>query len=344
MAMRMGGGGDGGAGWGGGADLRSAFFTNRFGWRAEREGIDMTAVLVPNRPGDTGGYQQLAAQDLEDFNINEDELDDDLLPERLKLRQLKKGKKDAKKKVKKGKVGNALLASGMSKSDANQLKFEQAAAKAEAEAEAAAAGKGVRPPPMFREVVWNEYCVLFPDGSHTPFNDEVRFTNLNGYLRKRRVVSAGGTEYALQYGAPRRGWHRHYMYLNINLLGWFEIDPEDPKGSTALQRMKLQLNLKATWPARGKEIGSVHFDSQECHLYVHRQYPNEFAVRFGQHQELLQLQAASAEDARAWMVAMASCLYFCSTAYVELMDDCARFFGKLITLTTQPQPQPWPQP
>ena len=301
----------------------------------------MTAVLVPNRPGDTGGYQQLAAQDLENFNINDDDLNDDLLPERLKLRQLKKGKKDAKKKVKKGKVGNALLASGMSKSDANQLKFEQAAAKAEAEAEAAAAAKGVRPPPMFREVVWNEYCVLFPDGSHTPFNDEVRFTNLNGYLRKRRVVSAGGTEYALQYGAPRRGWHRHYMYLNINLLGWFEIDPEDPKGPTALQRMKMKLNYPATWPARGKEVGAVHFDSQECHLYVHRQYPNEFAVRFDQ--QLLQLQAASEEDARAWIVAIASCLYFCSSAFAELIEDCGRFFGKPTT-PTQPQPRPLAQP
>jgi hypothetical protein len=293
----------------------------------------MTTVLVPNRPGGTGGYQQLAAQDLESFKINEDDLDEDLLPERLKQPK-RKGQKE-----KKGKKGKGF---GFSKSDANLLNADAAAAKAEAEAEAeaeaAAAAKGVRPPPMYREVVWNEYCVLFPDGSHTPFNDEVRYTNLRGYLRKRRVVSDGGTEYALQYGAPRRGWHRHYMYVNLKLLAWFEVDPEDPKGPTALQNLKLALS-------RGKGLGSVHLDSQECHLYVHRLYPNEFAVRFDD--QLLQLQAASAEDARAWMVAIASCLYFLSSAFAELIEDCGRFFGKLITLT-QRKPKPnvpsWPQP
>ena len=284
----------------------------------------MTAVLVPNRPGDTGGYQQLAAQDLENFNINDDDLNDDLLPERLKKPRLKK-------KPKKGKKGKDY---GMSKSDAALLNADADAAKAEAEAEAAAAAKGVRPPPMFREVVWNEYCVLFPDGSHTPFNDEVRYTNLRGYLRKRRVVSDGGTEYALQYGGARRGWHRHYMYVNLKLLAWFEVDPEDPKGPTALQNLKLALS-------RGKGLGSVHLDSQECHLYVHRQHPNEFAVRFDQ--QLLQLQAASEEDARAWIVAIASCLYFCSSAFAELIEDCGRFFGTPITLT-QPQPRPLAQP
>lgn len=28
-----------------------------------------------------------------------------------------------------------------------------------------------RPAPVFQEVVWNEYCVLFPDGSSAPFNE-----------------------------------------------------------------------------------------------------------------------------------------------------------------------------
>ena len=37
----------------------------------------MTTVLVPKRPGGTGGYQQLAAQDLESFKINEDDLDEE---------------------------------------------------------------------------------------------------------------------------------------------------------------------------------------------------------------------------------------------------------------------------
>ena len=36
--------------------------------------------------------------------------------------------------------------------------------KAEAEDD----GGVMRPPPMFQEVVWNEYCVLFPDGNTLP--------------------------------------------------------------------------------------------------------------------------------------------------------------------------------
>ena len=272
----------------------------------------MTAVLVPNRPGDKG-YQQLEAQDLEDFNIDGDlEIDDDLLPERLKKPRTKAEKAEKKKRAQRGKFANL---------------FDADAAKAEAEAEAEAAAMGVRPPPMYREVVWNEYCVLFPDGSHTPFNDEVRYTNLRGYLRKRRVVSDGGTEYALQYGAPRRGWHRHYIYTNLKLLAWFETDPEAGKGPTTLQSVKLALSRHKG----SKGLGSVRLGptdehvQHDCHLYIHRQYPNEFAVRFDQH--LLQLQAATPEDARAWVVTIASCLYFCSTAFAELIEDCGRFFS-----------------
>ena len=108
---------------------------------------------------------------------------------------------------------------------------------------------------------------------------------MRGYLRKRHVVSDGGTEYALQYGAPRRGWHRHYIYVNLELLAWFEMDPEDPKGPTPLQSLKFAL-------FRGKGLGSVQLDSQKCTLYVHRRYPNEFAVRFDD--QLLQLQVCSA--------------------------------------------------
>ena len=222
----------------------------------------MTAVLVPNRPGDKGGYQQLAPEDMPDLlKIDSDNLDDHLLPDRLKRRMVKKNKK--------GKKGNQ---KNLSDSDAALMKSDADLLKSKA-ADAAAEAAGVRPPPMFREVVWNEYCVLFPDGSHTPFNDEVRYTNLRGYLRKRHVVTDGGTEHALQYGSPRRGWHRHYIYANLKLLAWFEVDPEATPTPTPLQNLKLSLS-------RGKGLGSVHLDTSDCHLYAHRQYPNEFAVRF----------------------------------------------------------------
>ena len=271
-----------------------------------------TAVLVPNRPGDKG-YQQLEAQDLEGFNIDGDlDIDDDLLPERLKKPRTKVEKAEKKKRAQRGKFANL---------------FDAEAAKAEADAEADAAAKGVRPAPMYREVVWNEYCVLFPDGTHTPFNDNVRYTNLCGYLRKRRVVSDGGTEYALQYGAPRRGWHRHYIYLNLKLLAWFDSDPEAGK-TTTLEGVKLALSRRKG----SKDVNSFQLAptdefpvQHDCKLYVHRQYPNEFAVRFDQ--QLLQLQAATPEDAREWVTAIASCLYYCSTAFAELIEDCGRFFS-----------------
>eukprot|EP00908_Phaeocystis_cordata_P024143 Transcript_6617.p1 GENE.Transcript_6617~~Transcript_6617.p1 ORF type:complete len:753 (-),score=278.29 Transcript_6617:199-2352(-) len=193
----------------------------------------------------------------------------------------------------------------------------------------------MRPPPMFQEVVWNEYCVLFPDGSHTPFNDEVRYTNLNGYLRKRLAVKDGGNpgksaggkaDYAIQYGAARRGWHRHYIYVNLKWLAWFEEDPEGPKpGPGKSAKMAV---------SRGKGLGSVHLDSQECTLYVHREYPNEFAIKYecyddkhGKYDQLLMMQAQTPEDAHAWVVAIASCLYFCSQSFAELIEDCQRFFN-----------------
>ena len=31
--------------------------------------------------------------------------------------------------------------------------------------------------------------------------------------------------------------------------------------------------------ARGKGLGSVKLDTMECTIYVHREYPNEFAVK-----------------------------------------------------------------
>ena len=56
----------------------------------------MTAVLVPNRPGNTGGYQQLASdklamgdvEDLGPFDFKEADLDDELLPDRLRRKMV----------------------------------------------------------------------------------------------------------------------------------------------------------------------------------------------------------------------------------------------------------------
>ena len=62
-----------------------------------------------------------------------------------------------------------------------------------------------RPAPVFQEVVWNEYCVLFPDGSSAPFNEQVRYTALTGYLRKKKVVRDGHAEFSLAHGESQRG-------------------------------------------------------------------------------------------------------------------------------------------
>ena len=53
----------------------------------------MTAVLVPNRPGNAGGYQQLSSDrlalaDMADLDLDLSEADDDLLPDRLKRRMV----------------------------------------------------------------------------------------------------------------------------------------------------------------------------------------------------------------------------------------------------------------
>ena len=213
-----------------------------------------------------------------------------------------------------------------------------------------------RIPTVFQEVLWNEYCVLFPDGTHAAFNDEVRYTNLKGYLRKRRVVEQGRAEFALQYGEEPRGWHRHFLYLNMRIFAWFYVDPDEDKGSTWSK-------WKAELLQRGKDVGSIKLDQQVrpdrlalplstpstclssapaaarplsaraasdplvqvCKVYVNRLKPSEFAVSYDN--QLLMLQAASREDAHEWVVAIASCLYFLSPQFEELIGDCVRFFN-----------------
>ena len=71
----------------------------------------------------------------------------------------------------------------------------------------------------------------------------------------------------------RRGWHRHYVYLNFKYLAWFESNPEDSQSRAKWLKLAL---------SRGKDLGSAHLDSMECTLYVNRLKPNEFAVRFDQ--------------------------------------------------------------
>ena len=80
--------------------------------------------------------------------------------------------------------------------------------------------------PVFQEVVWNEYCVLFPDGSSAPFNEAVRYTALTGYLRKKPVVTDGRAEWALMHGESQRGWARHFCHLSMKQLAWFDEDPQ----------------------------------------------------------------------------------------------------------------------
>lgn len=210
-----------------------------------------------------------------------------------------------------------------------------------------------RIPTVFQEVLWNEYCVLFPDGTHAAFNDEVRYTNLKGYLRKRRVVKEGRAEFALQYGEEPRGWHRHYCYLNMRIFAWFYGDMDEMKAGSWSK-------FKAEVLQRGKDVGSVHFDeqvcsdpppstsapqafhsytpaaarplstrapdpTQTCKVYVNRLKPCEFAVSFNN--QLVMLQAGTKEDAHEWVVAIASCMYFLSPQFEELIGDCVRFFN-----------------
>ena len=38
-------------------------------------------------------------------------------------------------------------------------------------------------------------------------------------------------------------------------------------------------------------------------------------------------QAATEEDAHAWVIALVSCLYFSSSVFDELLADCTSFFN-----------------
>ena len=69
----------------------------------------------------------------------------------------------------------------------------------------------------------------------------------------------------------------------------------------------------------------MHLDSQECSLYINRTNRTHFALSFDN--KLLMMQAATEEDAHDWVVAIASCLYFCSQSFAELIEDCQRFFN-----------------
>lgn len=93
----------------------------------------------------------------------------------------------------------------------------------------------LRPATVFQEVVWNEYCVLFPDGSSAPFNEAVRYTALTGYLRKQAVMTDGRAEWAIQHGASHRSWSRHFMHLSMKQLAWFDEDPQ-----LAMERQRAQ--------------------------------------------------------------------------------------------------------
>jgi hypothetical protein len=62
--------------------------------------------------------------------------------------------------------------------------------------------EAARAAPVFQEVVWNEYCVLFPDGSSAPFNEQVRYTALTGYLRKKPVLCDGRAEVRTSPATP----------------------------------------------------------------------------------------------------------------------------------------------
>ena len=79
---------------------------------------------------------------------------------------------------------------------------------------------------VFEEVQWNDYCVLFPDGTSMPFNEDVRYTSLTGYLRKQKVMNDGRADFTVHNGAQKRGWVRHFIHLSIQKLAWFDEDPQ----------------------------------------------------------------------------------------------------------------------
>ena len=103
--------------------------------------------------------------------------------------------------------------------------------------------------PIFQEVIWSQYCVLFPDGSHSPYNEQVRYTALKGWLRKQKVRRGGHAEYALQYGTKSSGWYRHYVHLDEHRLAWFDGDPETELSKT---RMLPSSPLAAPAPAASR--------------------------------------------------------------------------------------------
>ena len=182
--------------------------------------------------------------------------------------------------------------------------------------------------PVFQEVVWNEYCVLFPDGSSAPFNEAVRYSALTGYLRKKEVVSDGRAEFAIAHGESQRGWVRHFVHLSTKQLAWFDEDPQeaiDRQRATTLARdwrvrMTSALRRFKREHSRGKGVGSALFNMAPCRLYTSRLYRNEFALSFGNGQ-LLTLQAADGADAQTWLVALASCLFFSSEAFDAALGD-----------------------
>ena len=87
--------------------------------------------------------------------------------------------------------------------------------------------------------------------------------------------------------------------------------------------------LAATVASSRDDLGSLQKECQAfvqvCKVYVNRLKPSEFAVSYDN--QLLMLQAASREDAHEWVVAIASCLYFLSPQFEELIGDCVRFFN-----------------
>eukprot|EP00325_Prymnesiales_sp_UTEX-LB-985_P003403 CAMPEP_0174705612 /NCGR_PEP_ID=MMETSP1094-20130205/8772_1 /TAXON_ID=156173 /ORGANISM="Chrysochromulina brevifilum, Strain UTEX LB 985" /LENGTH=664 /DNA_ID=CAMNT_0015903807 /DNA_START=139 /DNA_END=2133 /DNA_ORIENTATION=+ len=190
-----------------------------------------------------------------------------------------------------------------------------------------------RPAPVFQEVVWNEYCVLFPDGSSAPFQEAVRYTALTGYLRKKRVVRDGCAEFSLAHGESQRGWVRHYFHLTMKQLAWFDEDPQEAnerqRGVAGSKDWLLKLReaaktLKKDY-STGKGVGSALLYTAPCRLFTSRLYRNMFALSYGDG-SLLTMQAADGKDAQQWVVAIASCLYFSSAAFEAVLAECQRFF------------------
>ena len=59
-----------------------------------------------------------------------------------------------------------------------------------------------------------------------PFNEDVRYTSLTGYLRKQKLFSDGRADFTIHNGAQNRGWVRHFIHLSIQKLAWFDEDPQ----------------------------------------------------------------------------------------------------------------------